>query len=192
MKNTNNLNITTKGYRSNDSMLSYSHALAQVRVRANLARSLPIKPYSWHTKRYSISLLNPFLGTPRNVRFVSSSLQNNPFKKEESVLPAEKFNGSYTSNFINQLMQELFFVNQEKDVSNYEIQKRMEFIIFDQYDKFYSNNRLNYIKGIDANIMVPSFIKYILAKEDMVRSYIIRLKDSYQNKKKLLEKIYCL
>lgn len=127
-----------------------------------------------------------------NIRFASSSSQNNPPKEiinsEDFIFSnnsdKDNFTSPYTSSFINHLLDQLFLSNEgNKDISYNEIQKRIEMIIINQYDVFYSNNKQNYAGAVYSEIMVPSFIKYIIGKEDLVKLYIKRLKDSYKSKK---------
>lgn len=56
-------------------------------------------------------------------------------------------------------------------------------IIINQYDEFYSNNKYKYAGEVYSDIIVPAFINYIMDKEELVKSYISRLKDSYKTKK---------
>jgi hypothetical protein len=130
-----------------------------------------------------------------NTRLFSSSLQNNPFQEKEEinhivsddyiVNKYKSVNGDYTSKFMNHLLDSLYLNYGDGDkISNEEIQKRMESIILNEFDVFYSNNKLNYSKnGINHDILVPPFIKYLLEKEELIKDNIVIFKKFYKDKK---------
>jgi hypothetical protein len=101
--------------------------------------------------------------------------------KNSFVDSNEKFYGNYTSKFMKHLLDVLFENNEgNENISLVEIQKRIELLIINEFDIFYSDNQVKYIGGITSNTLVPSFIKYILGKEDSVRESLKKLKDRYK------------
>jgi hypothetical protein len=105
-----------------------------------------------------------------------------PSMSKNSIVDSnEKFYANYTSKFMKHLLDLLFENNDgNKNISLVEIQKRIELLIINEFDAFYSDNQVKYVGGITSNTLVPSFIKYILYKEDSVRENLKKLKARYK------------
>lgn len=103
-------------------------------------------------------------------------------KKEEWVNHFEKYSPKYTSNFMMHLMDKLYIDYKTNDILvNQDIQRKIELMIMDEYEVFFKNNKVLHLQGnIDVEKLVPKLIKFIMNKEDLLRSYIRNLKSSYE------------
>nr|YP_009543520.1 DNA-dependent RNA polymerase [Coniothyrium glycines]AYU74410.1 DNA-dependent RNA polymerase [Coniothyrium glycines] len=126
----------------------------------------------------------------------SSSLSNNPERIENGYIKGsitnkelvnnfKRYNGVYSSKFIDFLLNSLYIDYDDKNHSiNNDVQKRIEILISDEFDLFFNNNRDLYSNSAPfKDVLVPEFVKYILSKEDKIKLYLKNLKTSSKNEK---------
>jgi hypothetical protein len=79
----------------------------------------------------------------------------------------------YSSKFVSHLLKQLYISeDSNKNINNYDLQRRIESIILDEFDLFFSNNVHKYsMGGIKTDILGPKLIKYISEKEDFPNYY---------------------
>jgi hypothetical protein len=89
-------------------------------------------------------------------------------------------NKSHYSKFVAQLLSNLNkLVYQTGFISNEDTQKSIENLIIDEFGLFSSNNKKYYLSGINTELLGPILSKYIIDRQDLIVSYIDKLKNSY-------------
>lgn len=107
-----------------------------------------------------------------------SEIKNKEFNDNSTYLKKS----DHMSKFIYHLLDK-FYINSigVGKLNNEEFQRRIETLIINEFDDFFSNNTKDYIMGgVNMNILSPSLTKYILSKEGVLKDYIIKFKKHYK------------
>ena len=88
-----------------------------------------------------------------------------------------KYSPEYTANFMNHLF-DVLYVNYDSNniVVNEDVQRRMEEIILDEYDVFFShNNKVRIQGGVNTDLIVPKLIRFIMERSEVLKVSIENL-----------------